>query len=528
MANRTSCQKNKKGPSGFDAMKIHKVLLIIIILAGVFFRCAEFFSEKSLWFDEAKTALKIEGNTCEQLINGKTITKKQPYPAGFLIITKWFSMLGGNNELSLRLFPFVCGILALFLFYRVAHELFGPAPALLALSFFALSPNLIYYSSELKPYSSDILFTVIFLHVFYNIIHKELSWQKIILFGVVGGLAFWVSYPIVFVAAGMGLSTLVLSLRQRDMIRSRKIVAIGLLWAAHFCLFYFLYIRYFTRADGLVHYWRVAYMPLNIFSFEFMRWFMGSFALFFKINLKFPVSLSALTMIMGSVALYKEQRKNFFLLGAPILLVLFASGLKIYPFQGRVILFLVPIFMLVIVHGVYKFIEGIKAAKYIRVLLIIFFLYYPVLHTLRQWREPYGKSEIKPVMRYLSDHRQPGDKVYLYYSTQAAFRYYAEHMGLMEGDYIIGIDSREDPGQYKKDLEQLRGGERVWVVFSDVFYERDGINEGEYFLDILNRLGRQLDAYTVHIPAYSPPAYLKETFSAGLYLYDLSAGTSTK
>ena len=68
------------------------------------------------------------------------------------------------------------------------------------------------------------------------------------------------------------------------------------------------------------------------------------------------------------------------------------------------------------------------------------------------------------------------DILYLYCSSQFAFKYYAKQFGFDDDEYAIGIFSRGTLGNYTKDLDKLRGNKRVWLVFSHV-YTGEGIDE---------------------------------------------------
>ncbi len=116
-------------------------------------------------------------------------------------------------------------------------------------------------------------------------------------------------------------------------------------------------------------------------------------------------------------------------------------------------------------------------------------------------------EEIRPVIRYLQEHQKGRDVLYLYYSSQPAFQYYQQRYGYEDDDYIVGVVSKNNLDNYIKDLNRLRGNERVWVLFSHVSNGRGAYEQG-FFLRYLDSIGQRRDSF--------------KREGAGVYLYDLS------
>ena len=70
-------------------------------------------------------------------------------------------LVGGNTEWALRALPLVAGLLLPFAMWSVARRLLPPIEALVAVALLALSPFLIYYANEVKPYGIDALVTAL-------------------------------------------------------------------------------------------------------------------------------------------------------------------------------------------------------------------------------------------------------------------------------------------------------------------------------------------------------------------------------
>ena len=92
----------------------------IIISIGIVLRLVQYIANHSLWLDESYLALNIVNKSFLELL--KPLDYHQVVPFGFLTIEKLLVQSFGNNEYILRMFPFICGIISLFLFYRVAKH----------------------------------------------------------------------------------------------------------------------------------------------------------------------------------------------------------------------------------------------------------------------------------------------------------------------------------------------------------------------------------------------------------------------
>jgi uncharacterized membrane protein len=188
----------------------------MLILIGVALRLAQYMANRSLWLDESCLALKILHRSLGQLLEpldyGQAATlavlmvEKQTAPLAFLIVEKLVTQILGSSEYALRFFPLVCGIVSLFLFYNVTKRLLSPRGISLALALFAVSWPLIYYSSELKQYSSDVIVAISLYSVaLYALQQNRLGVSTFVLFSTASSIAIWFSHPAFFVLAGIAV-----------------------------------------------------------------------------------------------------------------------------------------------------------------------------------------------------------------------------------------------------------------------------------------------------------------------------------
>jgi len=177
-------------------------LTLGMVVIGVILRLIQYSLNRSLWLDESVLALNIVNKSFLELLGPLDLI--QVAPVGFIFIEKTLVILLGNNEYILRLFPLVAGIVSLFLFYYVARRCIPEEGAFIAVGLFSLSPYLVYYSSDVKQYSSDVTIALLLLAVTMFIRSKKFTNLSIVFFGAIGGIAVWFSLPSVFVLAGIG------------------------------------------------------------------------------------------------------------------------------------------------------------------------------------------------------------------------------------------------------------------------------------------------------------------------------------
>jgi uncharacterized membrane protein len=479
-----------------------------IICFGVILRFAQYLYNRSLWLDEASLALNIVERSLSELLF-IPLESLQGAPLGFLAVEKILILTFGNNEYTLRLFPFLAGIISLFLFHRVSKKILTKKAALIALGLFAISGPLIYYSQEVKQYSSDVAIALlIYMGTFYLLATQKFTLWRAIFFGLIGAIAIWFSHPAVFLLASVGTVFTLYYIKEEGWQKFVGPSMTLLIWFASFAIYYFFSVKNLVNNVGLLSYWAGSFAPLPL-KFWQARWYFDSFFHIFKDPVGISLSgIAAFLFIIGCISMFQEKRKAFFLLISPMLITLFASGLHVYPFSGRFLLFLVPNALLFIAEGGEQMRAKLAAAPVIGITLISLLFFYPLVETRDYLIHPPAKEEIRPVVTYLEKFKQNNDVLYLYYGSQNAFKYYSEKNDFHEDDYIVGVSSRENWENYTDDLNKLLGNERVWILFSHV-YDGKGVDEEKFFLYHLDRIGKKLDAF--------------KSDGASVYLYDLSS-----
>ncbi|MGB8983890.1 MAG: glycosyltransferase family 39 protein [Anaerolineales bacterium] len=479
-------------------------------LLGVLLRLRHFLSGRSLWVDEAMLALNILQRNFAGLLQ-QPMEYGQGAPIGYLFSVKVLTLLLGDSEYALRFFSLLAGLAALALMIVLARQCLDRTGAVIAVALFACMPSLVYYSGETKQYMGDVLVCLLFLFIFFRMLHKPATGKDFVLFGAAGTLLLWFSHPAVFVAAGVGLTLFLHYWLAKDRTRMLWTALCGAVWSLNVGVLYVVNLRHLAASEYLLTFWQSGFMELP--PWRNPTWF----AHIWDSLLKDPLGLGIQPLIgfllfgAGIVFLFRRDWRSGALILLPLLLALAASALHKYSLLGRMLLFAVPLFVIGLAAGV-NGLAGLVKNRYgshgLRLLMAVYLLWAPLHTSLAEFAEPKTREHIKPSMQYLQESRKPGDVIYVYYNTVPAFRFYAPKYGLAPGEFIIGADHSTDPEAYYPELDALDGEKRVWLIFSHV-YERGEFNERDFILAYADGLGKRVREF--RIPATT----------VYLYLYDL-------
>lgn len=499
-----------------------KSLPFIIIGVGIAVRFYQYVFAKSLWLDESFLALNIVNKSFPELL--KPLDYGQVAPIGFLFVEKLSVQLLGNNEYVLRLFPFLCGIISLFLFFQIAKRLLGKEAFLIALTLFSLSGSLICYSAQLKQYSIDVTAILLLYAITMYFQSQRLKASHVASFGLIGATIIWFSHPSVFVLAGIGICLSLFSLRRKEWREVGQLSIVYIIWLLSFAVSYVITFHPDKAAgniESMQDIWVGAFAPFPPTSLSDIKWFISTFFKIFENPAGLPFAEIATVMfIIGCASMFSKNRQWFFLLLAPILITLIVSGFHLYPFISRLILFIVPAVLLFIAEGAETIVNKTRHNfPTIGIILLCLLLSPPIyaagyiLTTQNTYRYR-PVEDIKPVMSYVRKHKNDGDILYVYYSSYTAFAYYVNHFGFTDNEYIVGTRSREGLRNYTKELNRLRGNKRVWFLFSHGHVSKvTGVDEEKFFLYYLDSMGKRIDHF--------------KGDGAAVYLYDLSDRTHT-
>lgn len=521
------------------------VVLWVLVLIGIALHLIEYGHNRSLWVDEAGVAITVIERPYSELLPSSVeqgTDYAQTAPTGFLLAVKTGVNILGDSEYALKLIPVLGGILALVLFLKLAPQSVQPTAVPLAMLLLATSNALITLATSLKQYSLDVVFTLLLALFFLKILSRPFTIAQMGLWGLIGAVAIWCSHPVIFIlASGSGLVFVIWAHQKQWQAIRLFWLPVGC-WVGSFGIKYGLLLRRVTDNTEVRQFWSTEFMPFPPKSWEQVGWFGQTFFETLRYALQLPrpfmellarldatlasivgtspslgASLKTLSawvitdlfwlvvylviaglFIIGCVAMFTKNRRVFALISLTILLTLGASGVYAYPFGNRLILFLVPFLLLVMAEGT-AFLFSKHHVAGIACLGVLIF--YPLSSAGSYILHPRIHEQARPVVKYLKEHRQSGDPVYVYYGGQQVFAYYARRFDLDPQGVIQGIASRDDWQQYLGDIDRLRGLPRVWLFFSHAY------NEEAFFLAYLDSFGQRLETAT--------------DIRASVYLYNL-------
>jgi hypothetical protein len=453
----------------------HRMLRLVAagaVLLGVALRLWLYLENRSLWLDPAMLALNVIGKDPGQLL--QRLDMNQAAPAGFLLASKAVGSLCDYSEYSLRLLPLAFGIAALVFFVGLSVRLLGPVRAPLAYVPLATGSTAIFYSAEFRPQSADLCWAVIVLFVSHQVLARKWSLSAIVAFAAVATVAQWFSFPVAFVVAGSGVALVLLALIAAERRAALRLMVACALVAAHFVVLYLLLIRPSVGSD-LYSANTATFAPIFASSGSQRWWWALAVKGYFEYPMGFrwlfvvPLAALAIGVVIGFSE--RRYRPAATLLGAPVVVLVAASGLGLYPIstgihevKSRFVLFTVPMALVFVAIGTSRVCEALGRRRWL-VSLVIALLLVPSLSGGFVGPRFQGQ-ELRPLIRYLEQHIRPGDVVYVYHASAPAFRYYTRRNPI---EAVFGLRPSRGPASLKEDLERVRHAPRLWVFVSHAY-----------------------------------------------------------
>ena len=476
--------------------KNHRLALLLVLAAGVFLRVFHYLNNRSLWEDEVFLASSLIRMDFMELAT-LPLDYQQRAPIGFLWLAHLGVFLFDKRELSLRLFPFIAGIAALFTFVPVARYFLRSKQGVFAAVFVAaLAPPLVYHAVEVKQYGTEFFASILSLFL-YTRYDQRKNIKDLLTWGFSGAIILWFSFSSLFILFGMAGAIGLNCMIKKDWKNLVLYMIPFSLWLLSFLIQYVFFISKFPEEEWLVQFWRNrdAFLPLPPHSvgdflwplkqiYSLVRypmgltWFDLDYNHYYSNNVRILARMPVLPIfagLMGLWALVKSDRKHLLLFSLPVILALVASAFEFYPLRERLTVFLAPIFILVIAKGVEE-IYNFPLPVFAKNLFFFALLAAPFVNSTFQVIHPelfgdYKKSSQREAMQYLQKNYREGDVVYVYWNNQPSFKYYQDAYGF-NFKTIYGSDVRLASHNFESyfnnlspDFRKLEGNERLWYAY---------------------------------------------------------------
>jgi hypothetical protein len=375
----------------------------------------------------------------------------------------------GHQEWVLRLVPLISGLLLILAAIVLARrELKSTAAKATFVGLVALSPVLIYYSSEFKQYSSDAL---VALCILLAVSYRDTRYG-IWLLVAVGFVGIIFSLSAVFVAAPVGLLIVWEATRSS---RWKQAIWVGVAWSAAAALHATYFLQAGVERDFMVQWWgeRKTFAPFPPRSVADLLWYPRAFSsltylIFRQLGHAHPVVRAgwfdplawslALVLLSSLAAVIMRRRWTAIVAAGAILATLFAAMLGIYPFSSRLLIFLVPPSLFIIACGIDELHRASGLAAGAATVLLLSIVVFPAVEIAQN---PKFNSDMRGAFSKVSSGYQDGDGLVLAAAGRFLI-YYGKELE-SRGVPILKLD-KADPPSSAIEFAEKNGFRRVWVV----------------------------------------------------------------
>jgi hypothetical protein len=423
----------------------------------------------SLFLDEAMLAVSIVSRSFADLVR-MPLQYDQVAPPFYLLATKAMGFAFGYGEYALRSIALVSSIAALILFVQLSRLTLTRLAIPFAVFVFSISPALVNYSAMIKPYSTDVLASVAISIVSIRLVESRFSIRYALRAALLGAVTVWFSQASVIVLGALAPVLIGTSLRKRESHASNVALAVTFVWGVASIVSVLWTRSMMTQSTHNIMqaYWSFAFMPFPPHSLIEWLWpwriLRGLY--WNALNMHAVASLALLFGIWGVLSFWRRGRMDIMLvLFSPLIFTIVLSAAALYPFSGRLLLFILPAMVIALAEGI-RSVTDLLPARIERFwpLLPVVFLVPSTFVTLRDL-PPWRTEEMKPVLTHLMTNRIEGDGIYVFRLAIPAMQYYAPRFGLIKSDWIAIQDGRT-PQDYLLDREHSSQKPRVWLVFS--------------------------------------------------------------
>lgn len=317
-------------------------IIAAIFVLGIVLRTMVYVYNRPLWLDECQLSISLLSRNIFGFFS--SLDYQQTSPPIFLMIVKLFSLVFGIKEYALRMYSFICGLAAIFVFYKFSKQfLIRKWSVILASFLFAVNRELIYYSQEFKQYSSDVLCFMLTFMFLNKLSLKDLSIKKTILYSFGISILPLISIPTCFVIGGWFIREIIFSKLKyikKMIIFSLPVAVVNILY----CIFVILP-QHNMQIKRFKDFWSQGFINFNIINnFNILK----ENLIFFFSPTNYPL-LKAVLLLIGLYYVFRRIKspRNILLITFFIVMCIF-SYFQIYPIFQRVALYTLPLLIVFI------------------------------------------------------------------------------------------------------------------------------------------------------------------------------------
>jgi hypothetical protein len=478
---------------------------VLLVVLGAVLRVRQWVVGRSLWLDEALIGESLVSRDYAQLVT-EPLLHNQAAPVLWLWLERFCVDVFGTDERSLRLVPLLAGIAVPVLTWLVARRVLPAVVTPVPVALTALSPSLVYYSNELKQYSTDVVVVLVLVLLATTVRGRPLAALRL---SLAGAALLWLSHAAVLCLAGVSLVLVLRPLVVQQWRQAALLTAALLPWLASLGVAYPLVLAELRDNEVLERYWDYTFPS----EAGLADWWLGRWQDLVRTPLDLEWSDLALVLLaVGAVRLVWVARSRGLLVLAVVAMATVAAAMSAYPFAGRLSLWLVPVAALALAALLPDRMDLRRAPWLLVSVACLALVAAPgALSSVKDVREPRYVEELRPVLEQVAAERQPGDTVLIHIAARGAYDYYERFIPVRRDGVILFIPA---PPTGCDERIALRTGrfatERVWVVFSHELVD-------------VARLGSTADLIA-RIQTVTSVARLIQASGAQAYLFDPIAG----
>lgn len=443
-----------------------RVFIWMLISIGCFFILAQFSQDRGMWMDEAELVSNIINSSFLELF--KPFENGQVAPILYLVIQKCLSKVFGDSDLIFRIFPLIATFLSSFFLYLILRDLgVRKLVSLLGVALFLTHPNIIYYSSEAKQYPIDIFATLTLILIGLKFLSLK-GINKAIGFALLAVPLFFISNITIIIFIPIALVLIIYDIRLYNKVRASTIVFL-LICSSTFMAYYFLFINNHSNKSLMLSYWIGRGLPgenVNLFIWSGKIVIKQLFLRLLSFENYYLLFFSSISFFFSFILLLKEKKVKILTLTlVPICIHLFLAIFYMYPFWRRLILYMIPLFIILLTAAIGILISLYNKKRMLIYSIKIFFCIYFVFNIFYNLRTfPLQYDKYKLAMTYLNETDYQDEPI-LIFAGKSGLSYYKD----LSHPFKDKIETIGNTGAYSDLIVTLKKREMTsdyWLIFS--------------------------------------------------------------
>jgi len=427
-----------------DPLQVHdrpagpRLAVAVVLAVGFLLPAVLYFARPSLLLDEVRLALNIGARSWVGLT--RPLDYDQTAPLLFLWAEKLATVLGGVNEYALRALPFAAAAALPPLVWLVGRRLVGEAGAVMAAAITAVSPLVLQYARQVKPYTVDAVVALVLLWLGLNWLDAPEERRNSRWLALAGAFVPWVSTPGIFALAGILVVVATMPPPRRP--SNRLLLLLSAVWGVSLTLAYLWIYRPAADNPYMRQFWRASLLTIGDPGFLARLWqgirevfwqtFVGGTTepgvapLLDELANPGAAALLAVWMLGVTRVAPGAGRRRWALVVGPLAVALAASCVGKYPIAARTMLFAVPTLALGAAAGWLALVRGVapRLQLGVSVLAAACLLGPPLVLDSHLVVHRRAFEDVQDAVHEYAHRRAPGESIYVFAAALPAWTFY--------------------------------------------------------------------------------------------------------